>query len=202
MDESRGKGCGWANERQKEGILIMYSCCEVSPGERVWVCLCIDTALEKTSVGKKKNYLFRFQESWCALQHVHCDFQINYSVLNRHTSLQRSYQWSTAAHTLPFICTTTSNRSVLTSWFFFPIYRPTFLCHIHSGSFLLTRGLVRGAFTRTTETTSNKKDQNHPCWAHICLISLLSFSSLRCFNNLSIKSYQDPTNCRVKTPQS
>lgn len=87
-DESRGKGCGWANERQKEGILIMYSCCEVSPGERVWVCLCIDTALEKTSVEKKKNYLFRFQESWCALQHVHCDFQINYSVLNRHTRTQ------------------------------------------------------------------------------------------------------------------
>lgn len=87
MHESRGKGCGWANERQKEGILIMYSCCEVSPGERVWVCLCIDTALEKTSV-EKKIYLFRFQESWCALQHVHCDFQINYSVLNRHTRTQ------------------------------------------------------------------------------------------------------------------
>lgn len=77
-------------------------------------------SLRKDISGEKKNYLFRFQESWCALQHVHCDFQINYSVLNRHTSLQRSYQWSTAAQTLPFICTTTSNRSVLTSWFFFP----------------------------------------------------------------------------------
>lgn len=49
--ESRGEGCGWVNYRQKEGMLIMYSCCEVSAG----MCVCVDTALQKKMV--KKNVI-------------------------------------------------------------------------------------------------------------------------------------------------
>lgn len=73
-NESRGKGCGWANERQKEGMLIMYLCCEVSAGVCVFVSGERLRKYDGDGDGAKKKIYFSFKshDVLCSMYSVIC----------------------------------------------------------------------------------------------------------------------------------
>lgn len=165
--ESGGRGCGWANERQKEGMLIMYSCWG-SVCRSVFVC---GDGLRKD--GGEKPSVSRVMTCFAV-----CDLQINCFVwdgntrnrVNMRTGVISGIQKHRPCLFLLLKQAVQQHipqqRTDAITLCFFPLHFCVISAQAPPYSYQI---LWDELFSNMRETTSNK--MIHLCWAYFWLLS-------------------------------